>query len=236
MIGVVDGPGRVERRDLREHLGQGERRLEAQRPSLLPDVHQRLRQGLGAGREARPDREHGAAARSPADEQLRDLSEGPHSAVSLRQSGQRTRAALSRGARPTGGRRGRRDSRSRRAHGRRARSAKPQAKEAEALIAADRAQLGRVKDFHEIDNVIERLRLLPRQESLDRSRESVLGGRHDRARATRRVHRARARARLPVQRVRPGRPAGESARQPYPMAARDSCRARTGRARRRARA
>ena len=80
------------------------------------------------------------------------------------------------------------------------------ARDAEALLAHAEQQVARVKDFHEIDNLDERVRLLPRQESLERSRELVRRGRLDRARAARRLHRPRTRARIPVQRVRRRRP------------------------------
>ena len=79
---------------------------------------------------------------------------------------------------------------------------RPQANDVEALVAEAERRSARVKDFHEIDNLESALRLLPRQESLERSREPVRRGRLDRARAARRLHRGEARARIPVQRVR----------------------------------
>ena len=91
---------RVERGRLREHVRQGRRRVEAQGSALLPHVHHRLRPGLGQGCETGARRQQGAAARSAADERVRDLSEAAHPAVSLRQSRVGLCAALPRGARP----------------------------------------------------------------------------------------------------------------------------------------
>ena len=117
---------------------------------------------------------------------------------------ERAGAALSRGARPAERRRDRRGARAGR-RAARARAGASRKQDAEALVAQAERQVGRVKDFHEIDNLTSALRLLPRQESLERPREPVRGERLDRARAARRVHRPRARARVPVQRVRQGR-------------------------------
>ena len=96
----VSGQRDVERRHLREPLREGRRRLEVRGAALLPDVHHRLRQGLGPGCPARSRRQQRTAARPRANGHLRDLSEGPHPAIPLSQSGHRRRPAVSGGCRP----------------------------------------------------------------------------------------------------------------------------------------
>ena len=199
----VREPRRMERRRLREHVRQGQRRLEDQGSALLPDVHLRLRQRLGRRRAARADGERRAAAGSAADERLRDLSEGAHPAVSLRQPRERRGAALSRGARPAERRRDRGRARARGVP-RAARGRQPQTDRRRACSRrpSSRSPAQGLPRDRQPD---ERVRLLPRQEPLERSRESVRRRRLDRARAARRLHRPRARARVLVQRVRQGR-------------------------------
>ncbi len=76
-------PGLLERRRLRKHLCARQRRVEDQVAPLLSHIHHGLRQGLGQGRATRSVREHAAAARSPADRNVRDLSEAARPAVPL---------------------------------------------------------------------------------------------------------------------------------------------------------
>ena len=85
-----------------------------------------------------------------------------------------------------------------------ARGRQPQ-QDVEALVARAEQQSRARQGLPRDRQPDERVRLLPRQEPLERPRESVFRERLDRARAARRVHRPRARARVPVQRVRQGR-------------------------------
>ena len=67
--------------------------------------------------------------------------------------GERARAALSRSARPAERRRDRGDSRAASTRARPRAAARAQAKDVDALVAQTEQQVGRVKDFHEIDNL-----------------------------------------------------------------------------------
>ena len=179
-------PRRVERRHLREHVRQGQRRLEDQGSALLPDVHLRLRQGLGRATRSpcrrrapscRPIARRRASTRSIPKAHIPPFHyDNPASGAEPR---------YPRSARPAERCRDRRRARARR-RCRARRAAASRSTTSKRCVAQAEQQVARVKDFHEIDNLDERLRLLPRQESLERSRESVRRERLDRARAARR--------------------------------------------------
>ncbi len=172
MTGKIGGQGLWSEGVYENTFVRDRRRVEDQVAALLSDLHHGLRQGLGERRAARAGRQHAASARSAADGNVRDLPEAARAAVPLSQSGHRQGADVS-APKPMAARR--KQLAAAALMPTNVRYAPPKVTDVDATVTeASSVLVERVKDFHALDNLRERLRLLPRQEPLERPCGPVL--------------------------------------------------------------